>query len=38
MKTTNKRNLWVRLVCWILAGIMVLSLATTLIYVLLGLL
>lgn len=36
MKTKSTKNFWVRLICYLLAGVMVFSLATTLIYVLLG--
>ena len=34
----KKKSFFVRLMCWILAGLMLLSVGTTLIYVMLGLL
>lgn len=37
MNTNKKTKLWVRLVCWILVGMMLISVATYLIYTLLGL-
>jgi len=36
MKQQDRSRLFVRLLCWILAGLMVLGGATTLIYALLG--
>ena len=38
MKEQQKNGLFVRVMCWILAGMMVLSVATLAIYALLGLL
>lgn len=34
----DKRAFWIRVMCWVLAALMVFSVATTLIYALLGLL
>ncbi len=38
MKQKDRSRLFVRLLCWILAGLMVIGGATTLIYAMLGLL
>lgn len=38
MENKNKKGFFVRLMCWILAALMLLSVGTTLVYVILGLL
>ena len=38
MKETNQRKLFTRILCWILAALMVSGVATTLIYAIVGML